>query len=277
MTTIKENHNHAKKSKFMNIGIIGYGAIGQALYQSITTGEGDTLHCPAVLVRRARGVGSVPLCTDPDDFLAQPLDAVVECAGHQAVRDLAARVLTQADLLVTSVGALTDDGLRDNLRTTAKTAAHKLIIPSAGIGALDMLSAAAVGGLEQVSISVRKNIEAWYGTPAEQQVDLANLKQATTVYEGPVRAGAALYPGNVNISAAVALAGIGLDRTQLRIIADPTIHSHIIDVEAQGAFGRFHFMEDVLPSTDNPKTGRIVAMALRKTLHHLASEWVIGA
>ena len=260
----------------MKIGIIGYGAIGQALYAAIDAGAAGALQCPAVLVRSQRTVDNVPLLTDPAAFLAQPLDVVVECAGHQAVRTLGAQILGQSDLLISSVGALTDDALFDNLRATARAAGHKLIIPSAGIGALDILSAAAVGQLDAVSITVRKNIEAWYGTPAEQLVALADVKHATTLYEGPVREGAKLYPGNVNISAAVALAGIGLDRTRLRIIADPAIETHIIEVEAQGEFGRFQFMEDVLPAPDNPKTGRIVAMALLKTLRQMTSELVIG-
>ena len=260
----------------MNIGIIGYGAIGRDLFQAIEAGQAGAVCCLAVLVRRARQDDNAPLTTDPDEFFSNPLNAVVECAGHQAVRELGGRALKQADLLVTSVGALTDDALWHALHDTAKASGHKLIIPSAGIGALDMLSAAAVGGLDRVSITVRKNIEAWYGTPAEQLVDLAGLQQATTVYEGPVRAGAKLYPGNVNISAAVALAGIGLDKTELRIVADPTIQTHIIEVEAAGEFGRFSFMEDVLPSQENPKTGKIVAMALIKTIRQLASEWVVG-
>ena len=260
----------------MNIGIIGYGAIGRDLYQAIAAGQAGAAQCPAVLVRQARQGGEAPLTTSPNEFFSNPLDTVIECAGHQAVRKLGERALSQADLLITSVGALTDDALLRTLRNTARTFGHKIILPSAGIGALDMLSAAAVGGLDKVSITVRKNIEAWYGTPAEQLVDLGALQQAMTVYEGPVREGAKLYPGNVNISAAVALAGIGLDKTQLRIIADPAIQTHIIEVEAAGEFGRFKFIEDVLPSEENPKTGKIVAMALIKTVCQMASEWVVG-
>ena len=96
------------------------------------------------------------------------------------------------------------------------------------------------------------------------------------IYQGTVREGAARYPQNVNISAAVALAGLGLDRTQLTIVADPTIRSHVVEIEAEGAFGSFRFAEEVLPTEENPKTGRLVAMAVIKTIRQLAAPVVIG-
>lgn len=262
----------------LTVGMIGYGAIGKTLFQAIQEGRAGDVRCPCVLVRMPRDPAAYPseLSTDIEYFLAQDFDVVVEGAGHKAVRDLGERILQQADFLVTSIGALTDDSLLSRLRASAKHSGHRLILPSAGIGALDTLTAAAVGGLDEVTITVRKQVEAWYGTPAEQLVQLDQLSEATTVYQGPVREGAQLYPANVNISACVALAGIGLDKTQLHIIADPTIDTHIVEVEASGAFGRFRFVEDVIAEPDNPKTGKIVALALIKTLRQLSSEWVIG-
>ena len=75
----------------------------------------------------------------------------------------------------------------------------------------------------------------------------------------------------------MALAGIGLDRTRLTIVADPTIRTHVVEIEAAGAFGSFRFLEDVTPSADNPKTGKLVAMAVVKTIRQLAAPVVIGA
>jgi aspartate dehydrogenase len=260
------------------VGIIGFGVIGKTLFQAIADGRAGQTGCPAVLVRNSRSADEAPaaLTCEREHFLSQRFDAVVECAGHSAVQELGESILQRADLLITSVGALCDDALFARLRHTAKTHGHKLLLPAAGIGALDTLTAAAAGRLDSVTITVRKNIAAWYGTPAEQLFDLGRLQAATTVYEGPVRAGARLYPANVNIAAAVALAGIGLDRTQLRIIADPAIATHIVEVEASGEFGRFHFSEDVIPEPANPKTGKIVALALLKTIRQLSSELVIG-
>lgn len=264
----------------LSIGIIGYGAIGHDLFQAIEAGHAGSAVCPAVLVHRARTDGTVPqaVISDPDRFFAQPFDAVIECAGHDGLRQHGDTVLCHgADLLVTSVGALTDDALRIALIKTAEANGKKLILPSAGIGALDMLSAAAVGGLTRVVVEVRKDPVSWKGTIAETMVDLDTLSSATVLYEGPVREGARRYPANVNISAAAAFAGLGLDQTALRIVADPAITTHVVRLEAEGAFGKMQFQEDVIPSDSNPKTGKIVAMALIKTVRHMSSAFVVGA
>ena len=113
------------------------------------------------------------------------------------------------------------------------------MIASAGIGALDILAAAAVGGLARVTVTVRKDPSAWYGTAAESLCDLGALDAPFTLFDGSVREGAARYPQNVNISAAAALAGIGLDRTRLVIVVDPALRRHVVEIEAEGAFGRF--------------------------------------
>jgi aspartate dehydrogenase len=261
----------------LRVGLIGFGAIGRALWAAIADGRAGDAMCPAVLVRSARVKAGVPLTADADAFFGERLDAVVECAGHDAVRQHGERALAAgADLIVTAVGALMDDGLRARLEAAARAAGRRLIVPSAGIGALDMLGAAAVGGLSRVRVTVRKDPGSWKGTAAEEVCDLAALAGPVVLYEGPVREGARLYPSNVNISAAAALAGIGPDRTELCIVADPGIGTHIVELEADGAFGSFRFAEDVAPS-ENRKTGRIVAMALTKTIRQLSAPVVYGA
>jgi aspartate dehydrogenase len=261
----------------MRLGVIGYGAIGREIVAAGRQGGlGPACEVVAVLVRRPRR--DEPLLThDPERFLGLHLDAVLECAGHQAVRDHGVRCLEAgADLVLTSVGALVDEALRARLYDAAGAAGRRLVIASAGIGALDILAAAAVGGLERVTVTVRKDPSAWYGTAAEAACDLATLSTSVTLFDGSVREGAALYPQNVNISAAAALAGIGLDRTRLVIVVDPALRRHAVEIEAEGAFGRFSFAEEVEPSAANPKTGTLVAMALIKTVRQLSLPVVIG-
>jgi aspartate dehydrogenase len=264
----------------MRLGIIGCGAIGHEVVSAWRRGRlGQGVVLAAVLVRRPRPDNDdPPLTCDVERFLERDLDVVLECAGHLAVRDHGARCLESgADLVLTSIGALVDDGLRVRLEQAAVAGGRRLILASAGIGALDILSAAAVGGLERVAMTVRKDPSAWYGTAAEDLCDLGSLAAPFVVYDGPVGEGARRYPQNVNIAAAVALAGVGLDRTQLTIIADPTIRTHVVEIEAAGAFGSFRFVEDVAPTADNPKTGKLVAMAVIKTIRQLAAPVVIGA
>ena len=263
----------------MRLGIIGHGAIGRQVVEAGRRGTLAGVDIAAVLVRTPRQEPlDAPLIHEPDRFFEAQPDVVLECAGHQAVRDHGSRCLERgADLVLTSIGALTDDALRIRLENAARSAGKRLVLASAGIGALDILSAAAVGGLDRVVMTVRKDPSAWYGTEAESLCDLAHLRASFVVYDGPVREGARRYPQNVNIAAAVALAGIGLDRTRLTIVADPTIRTHVVEIEAAGAFGSFRFLEDVTPSADNPKTGKLVAMAVVKTIRQLAAPVVIGA
>jgi aspartate dehydrogenase len=232
-----------------------------------------------VLVRRPRPPepGAPPAVTAIADLLALRPRVVVEGAGHAAVRDHGAAILEAgADLAITSVGALTDQALLDRLLAAAKASGRRLTVASAGIGALDILAAAAVGGLTRVTMTVAKDPSAWVGTEAEGLVDLARLAGPTVLFDGPVREGARRYPQNVNIAAAVALAGLGLDATRLVILADPTIADHVCAIEAEGAFGRFHFREEIRPTVENPKTGVLVGMAMVKYVRQLASPLVIG-
>jgi aspartate dehydrogenase len=264
----------------MRLGMIGHGAIGCEVVAAWRRGDlGQGAQLVAILVRRPRAEESSVLITgDAERFFDQRVDVVLECAGHEAVRAHGIRCLEAgADLVLTSIGALVDDALRKALEDAAAANARRLILPSAGIGALDVLSAAAVGGLDRVVMTVRKDPSAWHGTAAADLCDLAALRAPLVIYDGPVREGARRYPQNVNIAAAVALAGIGLDRTRLTIVADPTIRTHVVEIAASGAFGSFRFVEDVEPTADNPKTGKLVAMAMIKTIRQLAAPVAIGA
>ncbi len=256
----------------IQLGLIGYGAIGKHVERAGL----ENIDLVAVLVKRPRNEGK--LTHEPERFFAHKFDAVAECAGHDAVRAHGQRVLEGgADFLVTSVGAFTDAALFDRLLAAAKANGQRLILPSAGIGALDILASAAVGGLDSVTVTVRKDPSAWKGTIAERLVDLDSLTAPHTVFDGPVREGARLYPQNVNISAAAAIAGLGLDLTRVVIVADPTIDTHVVELEATGAFGCFTFREDVVVSEENRKTGKLVAMAMVKSVRQLASTLVVAA
>jgi aspartate dehydrogenase len=261
------------------VGLIGAGAIGRDVVMLLRRNLEKSVEVPVVLARSARPSEDPPVTDSIDAFLGHQLDAVIEGAGHAALIAYGERILDAgADLVITSTGAFAaDNALLERLAKAAQRNFRKVLLASAGIGAVDILASAAEGGLTRVTIVVRKDPSAWYGTPAEKKVDLAKLTGPTVIFDGSAREGAALYPRNVNISATVALAGLGLDRTHLVIVADPGITTHIVEVEAEGAFGKFRFVEDVAISESNPKTGKLVAMAVVKTIRNLASPVVIGA
>jgi len=264
----------------MNVGLIGFGAISQNIYKYFVNNQNSNINFKTILVRNIKNYAKYDLniITDnPEQFFNKNLDYVIECAGHESVFSFGAKVLkNKSNLMITSTGALTNDNLFSNLLLLSKKYNKKIIIPSAGIGALDMLSASSIGVLKEVNMVIRKNTEAWIGTVAENKFDLTTYNDNLILFTGTVREGAKLYPQNVNISASVALAGIGLDKTNLKIISDSSINTHIISINAKGDFGEFNFEENVIPSEENEKTGKIVSLAIIKTLKNLTSNLIIG-
>ena len=263
----------------MNIGLLGFGAISQKVYQYFSK-INTNIRFKKILVRNAKkykGLNNNLITDVPDIFFKEKFDYVLEGAGHDALFSHGPQVLkNKSNLLITSTGALTDDSFFEKLISLSTKHSTKIMIPSAGIGALDILTASSYGKLNEVNITVRKNTEAWFGTIAEKKFDLKTYDENLILFSGTVREGAKLYPQNVNISATVALSGLGLDKTNLKIISDSSIKTHIITVNAKGDFGEFNFEENVIPYEENQKTGKIVSLAIIKSIQNLSSNFVIG-
>ena len=182
---------------------------------------------------------------------------VVEAASHDAVRSFGQPLLRAGvALVVLSAGALADDALREALERAAAEHGALLYVPSGGIGGLDALKAACIAGVDEVTIAVTKPPAAWRGIPYVERlgVDLNGLSAPITLYDGPARAGVPHFPANVNIAAVLSLAGIGLDHTRLKAVADPqlTHNTHYIDI--RGRTGNVSIKLENVPAPDNPKT-----------------------
>ncbi len=266
-------------TRALRVGLIGLGTIGRPLADAIAAGQAGAVCVPAALVRDPRQhapLASGGLVTaNVAAFLRQPLDVVVEVAGHAAVRQHGEAALAAgADLMVVSVGAFADDALLARLRATAEAAGRQILVPSGAIAGLDAIGAAALGGLDEVVITTRKPPDAWRGTPAEAQALAAS--QPVLLYDGPAREGVLRFPQNVNVAAALALAGVGLDATTMRVYADPTVTHNTHEVHARGAFGEIALVLRNVPSPTNPKTGRIVAMSVLKAVRDRVAPLVVG-
>jgi len=135
-----------------------------------------------------------------------------------------------------------------------------------------------VGGLFSVTLTTRKPPAALLTplqTPAEQ-AELRGLTEARTLYEGPARAAVRLFPQNVNVAAAVSLAGIGFDHTTVRVVADPAVRRNTHEVHARGAFGEFRMQVQNAQSPTNPKTGVVTAMSVLKALRNRHETLLVG-
>ncbi|MBI1964780.1 MAG: aspartate dehydrogenase, partial [Betaproteobacteria bacterium] len=199
----------------------------------------------------------VQFATGFKELMAWKPDVVVEAASHEAVREYGEPLLKKRiALIVLSAGALCDDRLRAKLERAARKSGALLYVPSGGIGGLDALKAACIAGVEEVTITVTKPPAAWKGIPYVEKlkVDLDGLRGPRTLYEGPARAGVPLFPANVNIAAVLSMAGIGFDRTRLKVVADPGLrfNTHLIDVK--GKTGNIRSQLENVPAPGNPKT-----------------------
>ena len=189
---------------------------------------------------------------------------MVEAASHEAVRSYGEPVLQSGrDLVCVSVGALADDGLRGRLTRAAEAGASRLIVPSGAVGALDLLRGAARGGLDDVLVEQRKPPLVLLGE------DEADISEPRLVFEGSARQAAERFPTTMNIVAAVALAGIGFERTRCRLVADPALSGAHVSLQARGGFGRMELTMQGVPSS-NPRTSAITAMSVAAVLEGLS-------
>lgn len=261
----------------LQVGLIGYGTAGRQTAAGIRKGLAGDVRLAAALVRRAPpGLPSEFLVTtERERFLAEPLDLVAELAGQDAVRQHAEAVLAAGvDLLIASVGALADDDLFERLRRTAEDRGCRLLIPSGALGALDAISSAALGGLDEVTLTTRKPPDA-LRTGTERDLALIGARaEPVLLYEGPARDAVRYYPANVNVAASLSLAGVGFDRTRVRIYADPAVSHNTHEVRARGWFGELTFTIENVP-TENPKTGRITALSVLKAIRNLQAAVVL--
>jgi len=265
----------------LKVGIIGYGTIGTDVARAILNGEAGAVELKAVLVRnlekiKDREASPFIITNNAEEFFSQSLDVVIETAGHEALRQYGVKTLQSgSDIIILSVGAFSDDGLYQNMLHIAKENNRKMIIPSGAIAGLDRIAAGSVGPMDEVTITTRKPPKAWFGTIIEEQIDLHAVTEPYCAFEGVARDSARLFPENVNVSAALSLAGVGLDQTKVKIYVDPTVSNNVHEIEARGKFGKVSLQIENTPSP-NPKTGFIVAMSTIKTLRNLSTPLIIG-
>jgi aspartate dehydrogenase len=264
----------------MRVGLIGYGAIGRDVHARIVDEPGSPIEIVGVLVRepgrdgRASAGRPVPFVGSVDELLALGPSLVVEAAGHDAFATHVPAILAAGvDVLAISVGALADEAVAEAVRAAATAGHARLRVPSGAIAALDAISAAAVGPIDRVSHTVRKPPASLL--PEAEAAEVVRGGVPRELFAGPAREAALRYPANVNVVAAVSLAGIGLDRTEARVVADPSVTRNTHEVVAEGWFGRLSLTMENIP-TENPKTGRIVALSLVRALRAHGESIVVG-
>jgi aspartate dehydrogenase len=257
----------------ISVGILGMGVIGRAVARAVAGGipgvalAGVTVRDPAT----AAGYPAMPL-----DALLERASLVVEAATQAALREAGPRILEAGrDLMVLSVGALVDT-LAD-WAALADTRGCRLLVPSGAIAGLDGIKGAREGRIDRVTMETRKPPRGLAGAPwiEQQRVDLDRITTETLVFEGPAAEAVRAFPANVNVVAAVALAGVGPERTRIRVFASPaqTRNQHRVVVE--GEFGRLTIEIENVPSA-NPRTGVLSYLSAIAMLRELGAAVRVG-
>ncbi len=268
--------------RFRTVAIGSLGTVGLEVARRVDAGEIEGLALRAVSARdhvrareRMHGFRS-PVEVVTAGELAERADIVVECAPAAVFREIAEPVVRAGGTLVAvSAGALLD---HVDLVETARATGAQIVVPSGAVMGLDAVRGAAESGIASVTMITRKPPGGLAGAPhlVKHGIDVNGLDAPLKVFEGSARDGARGFPANVNVAAALGLAGVGPERTRLEIWADPgvTRNTHEIRLEAETV--RFRLRIENVPSRENPRTGRSVAPSVIATLRRFVAPLVVG-
>jgi aspartate dehydrogenase len=259
-----------------NVTLIGFGAIGRTLFARMADHPSVRIThivVPEAFVADARAAaGRATVCTS----VPPETQLLLECAGHSALTDHVLPALERGiECAVLSIGALSESGLPEKLAEAAARGKTQVHLLSGAIGGVDAIAAARIAGLDSVTYTGRKPPTGWRGTPAEAVVNLDTISEPTVILENTAREAARLYPKNANVAATVSLAGLGLDATRVRLIADPTVTENIHEIDVRGAFGEMRITMRGKPLPDNPKTSALTVLSALRFLHNRTSAMTI--
>jgi aspartate dehydrogenase len=255
----------------MRLGILGGGVIARLILDYSKRGELPGVQPIAIMGRNAQSRGrplaeqhGITYVDSLDALLELKPEAVVEAASHDAVREYGVRLLDRGiAFIVLSCGALSDDALRESLERAAAKSGSMLYVPSGGIGGLDALKAVVAAGCDEAEIAVTKPPAAWKGIAYVEKLGtkLDELTGPTVLFDGTAREGVPHFPANVNIAAALSLAGIGFDRTRLKVVADPALKFNTHYINIKGRTGRISIKFESVAFPENPKTSMLAAVS----------------
>jgi aspartate dehydrogenase len=267
-----ENNNNYRCA-VMKVGLIGAGFIGTTLAKVMEKMKEIEVvylidNSPAQARALAHSLKKVKAVENLEEILPK-LDLVIEAASQEAVQRYAVKVLKAGkDLMVLSVGAFGNKTLWTRVQNTAKKYRGRIHIPSGAVCGIDGLKAAAIAQIQCVEIETIKPSRSLEGAPyiSKKKIDLTRITKPTVIFEGSAREAVKNFPKNINVAACVSLAGLGFDKTKVRLIADPNATRNEHKIHIKGRFGEFNCKVENMPSLTNPKTSYLAALSAIATL-----------
>ena len=264
----------------MKVGLVGLGVIGKAVCRALDEGiAGLSLVGANALNRNPAESFLATLRSRPPFLILEALiersDMIIEAATQGALATLAPKVLEAGkDLMVLSCGALLE---RSDWIELARRNGCRILVPSGAIAGLDGVKGARQGSITSVTMETRKAPRGWAGAPhiEEKRIDLGAITKETLLFEGAALQACKAFPANVNVVAALSLAGIGPEKTWIKIFAVPGLPRNTHRVIVEGEFGRLDLSIENVP-TENPRTGRLSYLSTIAMLKELNTPFRVG-
>jgi aspartate dehydrogenase len=257
----------------LRIGIVGMGVIGTAVAKA-ASGDLKGVELVGVTVRDPAKAGGFPAL--PLSELIERSDLVVEAATQAALLEFGPAVLRAGKhLMVLSVGALV--GVLGEWARLAEQHRCRILVPSGAIAGLDGVKGAREGRIDTVTMETRKPPRGLAGAPyiEANRIDLDAITRETLIFEGPATEAVKAFPANVNVVAALSLAGIGPERTRIRLFAVPGQQRNQHRITVEGEFGRLAIEVENVPS-ENPRTGKLSYLSAIAMLRELGAPVRVG-
>lgn len=270
-----------KSQSDLKVAIGSLGAIGLKVAKCLDAGEIPGMVLGAVaardhdkLRRNVVDFNHQPVIV-PVEELGKGADIVIECAPRSVFTAIANSAIDHGcTFMPLSVGALLDNmDLIDRARSNNAV----IFVPTGALLGLDAVKAVAEGEVSSITLVTRKPPTGLVGAPhlIDNAIDVENLTDALQVFSGTARAAAKAFPANVNVAAALALAGIGPDRTTVEVWADPSVNRNMHTIKVDAAASSFTMSIENVPS-ETPATGKITALSVIAALRRLTAPLVVG-
>jgi aspartate dehydrogenase len=246
----------------VRLGLIGVGAIGHEVSQIFRAGSAP-VEIVALTRRKRPNVNVEQWVHCVDDLIAAKPQLVIEAAGHSAVTEHVVPILRAGiPVVLASVGALADEGLRREVTQAAQAGGTSLILPSGAIGALDYVRTVSHLANLRIRYCSRKPVAAWKDELIARGLVPDEIGGEVVLFEGAAREAALSFPQNLNVAMSLALAGPGIESVEVRVVADPKATGNTHEIEVESAAGRASLIFNNLPSEDNPKTSALTALSI---------------
>jgi aspartate dehydrogenase len=267
------------------VGIIGYGSIGKEIIAATRRNEIPNARIVALFDKESTvfnkvdyDTGELNLFSDFDEFynsdIYSNIDIIIECASKGAIKEYGKKIIdSKKDLIVLSVGAFSDEKYLIELQNLSNLNNTKILIPTGAIAGLDSIRSVKKY-LNTLTIVTTKNPKSLIGAPyfKSSKIRIDEILKETVLFEGNAVDAIELFPANVNVAVSVALAGIGLVKTQVKIVADPTLSVNKHEIVGEGTFGKIQIVVQNIPSPSNPRTSYLASLSAIECLRGLCNE-----